>query len=345
MTIHKLAVFALFAVVSVSGAFSSAVHAQVVRPMMPDMVCTVLGNDLHVGSFDSGSNTDVTKLQTLLSAEGYFPYQPIGIFGPLTFHAAQRFQAANGVRTTGYVGPITRGVIQSVSCGSPTPVPSPTVSMGILSISPISGPVGTTVSLTGYGFTSDNTILFANGAIRNVPITSTVAIACFAAGNCHGGIRQTLTFTIPSSIGPNCPPGSMCAMYLRLITPGDYTVAVQNSNGTSNSMTFTVTSATPQGQALSISGIDAPAQLSVGQTGTWSVHVSNTGNSTNLHYGVVWGDETPLPYMMGAVSSQSLQSSATVTHTYTRSGTFTPVFTVTNDAGQSATISSTVTVN
>jgi peptidoglycan hydrolase-like protein with peptidoglycan-binding domain len=139
--------------------------------MMPDMVCTVLGNDLHVGSFDSGSNTDVTKLQTLLSAEGYFPYQPIGIFGPLTFHAAQRFQAANGVRTTGYVGPITRGVIQSVSCGSPTPVPSPTVSMGILSISPISGPVGTTVSLTGYGFTSDNTILFANGAIRNVPIT------------------------------------------------------------------------------------------------------------------------------------------------------------------------------
>jgi hypothetical protein len=134
-------------------------------------------------------------------------------------------------------------------------------------------------------------------------------------------------------------------MYLRLITPGDYTVAVQNSNGTSNSMTFTVTSATPQGQALSISGIDAPAQLSVGQTGTWSVHVSNTGNSTNLHYGVVWGDETPLPYMMGAVSSQSLQSSATVTHTYTRSGTFTPVFTVTNDAGQSATISSTVTVN
>jgi peptidoglycan hydrolase-like protein with peptidoglycan-binding domain len=347
MNIQKFAALVLVSGIGVSGAFFSPAHAQVQQPAQtPAPGCVILSSNLHRGSVDFSSNGDVTKLQTFLSTKGYFSYPPVGIFGPLTRAAVQQFQRSNGISATGYVGPITKGVIQSTSCGTPTPIP-PVMSMGIDSISPASGAVGTTVNVTGYGFTSDNTILFSGGAIRNIPVTSGAGVMCMLnATNCRSGLRQTLTFTIPSSIGPNCPPGSMCPMWMRLVTPGDYTVAVNNANGTSNTVTFTVTSTTPvSGQSLSISGVDAPAQLSVGQSGTWAVRVSNTGNSTSLHYNVVWGDEAPMPYMMSSVSSQSIQSSATVTHTYTRAGTYTPVFTVTNDAGQSATVSSTVVVN
>jgi hypothetical protein len=45
---------------------------------------------------------------------------------------------------------------------------------------------------------------------------------------------------IPSSIGPDCKAGQACPMYMRLVTPGDYPLAVENSSGTSNAISFTV---------------------------------------------------------------------------------------------------------
>jgi hypothetical protein len=76
------------------------------------------------------------------------------------------------------------------------------------------------------------------------------------------------------------------------------------------------------------------------------VHVSVPSNSTsNLHYSVVWGDEQQgINASIAAPAQTSIQTSATFTHTYHVSGTYTPVFTVMNDAGQSAQSSATVTV-
>jgi len=213
----------------------------------------------------------------------------------------------------------------------------------IYSITPAEGPVGTTVDISGFGFTADNTIHFGSGVIAHVASSGGIAIACTTDPNCRPGIRQNLEFTVPQSVGPNCPPGSMCPMYLQLITPGTYTVYVENSNGTSNTVTFTVTGSGAT-RPLSITGLDAPVSLALGEQGTWSVHVSVPDTVGQLHYSATWGDETNAAAQIMAPAPQQIQTSASFTHAYQRSGTYTASFTVTDDSGHSAQTSSTITV-
>ena len=215
----------------------------------------------------------------------------------------------------------------------------------LYSITPATGPVGTTVSIRGFGFTSNNTIRFGNGAIMNIPISSSVAIACTTDPNCHGGINQTLTFIIPSSVSPYCAPGMMCAMYMQLITPGTYTLYVQNENGSSNPVSFAVTDGTSSSNSPSITGIDAPATLPIGSTGTWTVHaLLPAGANGNLSYSVTWGDQYAAANAFAAPAPMSVQSTATFTHSYSQAGTYMPLFTVTDSNGRSATVSTSVVV-
>ena len=59
-----------------------------------------------------GSNgNEVIELQKRLTASGYFTSPITGYFGPLTEHALRLFQGANGMAQVGYVGPITRGIL------------------------------------------------------------------------------------------------------------------------------------------------------------------------------------------------------------------------------------------
>jgi hypothetical protein len=222
-----------------------------------------------------------------------------------------------------------------------------TSAVRIYSITPSTGPVGTTVSITGFGFASSNTIRFGSGAIYNVPISSSIAIACTTNPSCHGGINQTLQFTVPTSLGAYCVAGAACPMYAMLVTPGTYNVSVTNDNGSSDPVSFAVTG-TPLSppSAPTISGIDAPATLSIGTTGVWTVHaaVPNNGSTTTLHYSVDWGDEAVTGAAMMAPQPSQVQSSATFTHAYSQSGTYTATFTVTDDSGAAATVQSTVTV-
>lgn len=121
--------------------------------------------------------------------------------------------------------------IQYVRLISPAQPMSPASSTPVLnSISPISGPVGTTIVLRGNGFLSDNKVLFSgNVAAPDAQLTYF---------NTDG---QSLTITVPSGIGPDCKANEACPMYERLVTPGIYTVTVENANGTSNALSFSVT--------------------------------------------------------------------------------------------------------
>ncbi len=122
----------------------------------------------------------------------------------------------------------TTDTIASQTPSQSTPL-SAAGSVVLDSVSPTSGSVGSVVTLRGAGFTGDNTILLSgNVGVRNVHLTS------FTNGH------QNLVFTIPSSISPNCKPGEMCPMYVRLVLPGIYSVAVENSNGTSNALSFKI---------------------------------------------------------------------------------------------------------
>jgi hypothetical protein len=311
--------------------------------------CVVFNNNFGYGAYDYSSSNAVSNLQNFLVGQGYFgsAYLGTGHYGAITLRAVAQFQAAHGVPSTGYVGPLTRALIQNISCGTnPVPTPTPTSSVSLYNESPTSGAVGTTVSITGFGFTSSNTILMDGSvAASNVPISSSIAIACTTNPSCHGGINQTLTFTIPNSLAPYCAPGTACPMYMRLLTPGQYNITVLNQNGTSNALSFTVTSGSTGGSPLSINGLNAPASLALGQSGTWTVSATSNAGTGNLQYSVVWGDEATI--YNGSVASSpisTVQSSATFTHTYQRAGNYTPVFTVTDSTGHSVSTSATVVI-
>lgn len=130
----------------------------------------------------------------------------------------------------------------------------------------------------------------------------------------------SITFTMPS------------------LGTGSYDVYVENENGTSNAIRFEVK---VKAVRISVSGIDAPVRLSVNQEGTWTVH-ADTNVSGNLRYSAVWGDEGMMRAMFGADSST--QTSSTFTHSYSNEGTYTPKFTISDDAGHSSSVSATVVV-
>ncbi len=97
----------------------------------------------------------------------------------------------------------------------------------INSIQPQSGAVGAIVTINGSGFTSSgNRVIFGR----------------YLAATADSGDGSTLTFAVPSGMGANCQPNQACPMYFLQTPPGTYAVHVENANGSSNSMSFTVTS-------------------------------------------------------------------------------------------------------
>lgn len=304
--------------------------------------CLILPYSLGIGN----SGSYVFSLQTFLNQQGHMSYPPTGYYGVITLASVARFQAAHGISAIGYVGPLTRARIQAISCsGGSVPTPGP---ISISSITPSAGPVGTQVAITGTGFTNDNTVYFAGGVIPHVPATTIYTyasgIVCTGYPNCTG-LLQSLTFTVPEYVGPYCASGGYCSlMPSRLVVPGVYDVSVGNeAYGQSNSLQFTVTGPANTGQPLSIAGIDAPSQLSLATPGTWTVRVS--GAQGNLHYSVLWGDEgVYASAVLPPSAPMSVGSSATFSHAYYRTGTYTPLFTVSDDYGHTVTTSVTVVV-
>lgn len=335
-SMKKFAGFLLMAGLASFGLFGT-VSAQTAPIDLTAPSCLSFASNMGIGT-SSGS---VVALQTFLNSRGYMSYASTGYFGPITYAAVVKFQSAYAIPNTGFVGPLTRAEIAALSCGNVPPAQGP---VKIYNISPNPTSIGTSVTVTGFGFTpTDNIVFFAGGAISGIPSSGGIAIACTTDPSCIPGIRQSLTFTVPTAIGPYCTPGMACPMYARLITAGTYPLYVQNANGTSNTVTLTISSGTT-GAPLAISGIDAPNSLPIGTTGTWTIHAI-AGTSSTLHYSVSWGDQAePLTSNIMIPASASTQSSTTFTHSYAIAGTYTPTFTVSDDFGHSVSTSSTIVV-
>ena len=81
-------------------------------------------------SFGSTGNS-VTELQNRLTAEGVYTGPITGTFGPLTLAGVKAFQTKKGLPTTGYVGTLTRGILN----GSTAPVVTSNSGMSTTQIS------------------------------------------------------------------------------------------------------------------------------------------------------------------------------------------------------------------
>jgi hypothetical protein len=115
---------------------------------------------------------------------------------------------------------------------STTPVSSSTASF---IMTPDNGPVGVPVTVSGSGFAATGNMVTMNGmvsgSLRNLSSNG-----------------KSITFTIPSSLGPNCQPNQACPQFMLLVTPHVYTIAVISNGVTRSVGSFTVTaSGTPIG--------------------------------------------------------------------------------------------------
>ena len=97
----------------------------------------------------------------------------------------------------------------------------------ITTITPSSGPVGTTVTISGSGFLQrGNHLAFGRGYIKNIESVDGVAL--------RFTIPDGLDLCAPEGAGP-CPGG-----YPRVM-PGDYAIAVMTHGKPGSTVTFTVT--------------------------------------------------------------------------------------------------------
>ena len=164
-------------------------------------------------------------------------------------------------------------VALSVSAKTTTTTPS------IYALPPASGLVATTVTIQGSNFSLDatNNISIDGGSgiygVAAVPARfNCPMIPANATSTSCGAYADTLTFTMPTAVGPYCPPNEslICAQYMRAINPGVHTIMVITPNGKSDSVDFTVTSPSSN---TATSTITAPLckitrTLSFGSTGT-----------------------------------------------------------------------------
>jgi len=78
--------------------------------------CASITHNLAYRSKDVSTDGDVSTLQDFLQTKKFLKSEPTGYFGLLTQSAVRKFQSANNILSTGYVGPITREKIKNQIC-------------------------------------------------------------------------------------------------------------------------------------------------------------------------------------------------------------------------------------
>jgi len=102
-----------------SGNVITAPSVFTVAPVVEEVAEELVGEVLGVATFRFNINmtvgskgNDVTELQARLADEGVYTGPVTGFFGPLTRAAVISYQQAHNITpAVGYVGPITRGVL------------------------------------------------------------------------------------------------------------------------------------------------------------------------------------------------------------------------------------------
>lgn len=294
----------------------------------PSAACSVPINDLYMGKTDAQTNGEVTKLQLFLAKEGMFAapqtYSPItGYYGQLTAAAVMKWQKAHGmdfVTLTSGVGKQTRTKMQE-ACGKPAVAQCAKYDDQpiITSITPLSGPVGTTIEIQGcnfLGFEGDKVLWFTNSKGEKGILNGNDDAATRASNTV---MRITLPRTLCRTM--NWYSGLDCSVLE--LAPGAYSIFSNSYGGNSNVVNFTITASN---NAPVISSITGPTTISVHTQGTWKVEVTDPENDA-LKYVVRWGDEpSPMdvayPFNWPALGFATAYNLPTFTHMYSKAGTY-----------------------
>jgi hypothetical protein len=99
---------------------------------------------------------------------------------------------------------------------------------GQMQLSPDSGPIGTSVTISGPVIFDGTNTIFMNGFV------AAKEVAPDSDGN--------LTFTIPENLAPDCQTGQACPQFLMKPSPNAYDISVRGLDGMVSAGIFTVTS-------------------------------------------------------------------------------------------------------
>ena len=318
--------------------------------------------DLTVGS----SGTDVSNLQSWLIANGYdIPSissgaNAKGYFGSQTQGALIRYQRAIGLPAYGFFGPMTRGHINNGDNQN---------NLSALRVtSPNGGEVwteGTTRTITWTGSsailnqTGDIVLEYALPACAEPSANPRCMVKMKAPRTIATGVNLSsgqLSWRVGSFIVPSgqisladCYGGDVnnCLSSSSFAEDGKYKIQICTTNSSTcdeSDANFTITTSTQStSNTPVITGIDAPTTLTIGQTGTWTVHATDPLNGT-LSYSVNWGESSILPLELAGNTPESISQNTSFTHAYSTTGTYTATFTVRNSSGQSAQTTSSVTI-
>lgn len=279
--------------------------------------CVNLVNNLRYKDRDVNKNGEVSTLQDFLQTKGYLDNEPTGYFGILTVKAVKDFQKSNGINPTGYVGPITREKIKTLTCDGVVPQPNEQKFTGYLS------PQGPTITMWGT-----HTLTTSVGESNCVGVIST-------------STQSSCMRVYPVQAKTDSVLADLKKYENKKVTIFGKLVLVELEGGFNGIIASKVTpSSEVHSDNLVISVVSAPNSLNVNQKGVWKVKVSNSNNE-NLYYSVDWGDVAfvyPLPTISTSTSSSNTkklesEKSKTFTHSYSKSGSYTIKFTVTSDNG------------
>jgi hypothetical protein len=311
-------------------------------------------NDLAVGS----NGPDVTQLQTWLINNGFsIPAIASGItgkgyFGSQTQAALMAYQRSSGLPAYGFFGPMTRQYFNNRG-GNNDNNDNSTASIRVTS--PNGGEVwqkGTTQNIT---WTGSAAFLNQTADIRlEFPVPAcalpTNPVRCMIATQAPLTIAKGVNLSsgsyawyVGNQSSFSCIPEAGTCTF----PDGQYKVQICPTNGSQcddSDNYFTIsTGGTTNSIKPTISGIDAPTSLAVGQVGTWTIHATDPLNGT-LSYSILWGDEPGYNVTAGTMMTPSVMQTSTFQHSYVNAGVYTVTFMVKNSSGGMVQTSSTVTV-
>jgi len=295
----------------------------------------------EVGVGAQGS--EVTSLQTWLNVHGYYNGPITGYYGSLTQAGVERFQSAEGISATGYVGPLTLAALNGLAASDSTTVSANTTEVAQLeiqlnallaeiqalqpstSITTTTGtaaPTGTMLSLNATEGMAANGTLNASGTgpftytLTSNPLDGTITSFNNSTGafvytpNANYSGNDSFSYTVGNGSATSAP------------------VVVSVNVQPSSSTTTTSTTSTPSSQTMNeqtMEGVAFNGTLTATGTGPYTYQiVTQPSHGTITNFSASNGSFTYIPtanytgtdsftYEVGNSSATSSASTVTIT--------------------------------